>query len=456
MKKEFSVLLSGLGYYRLSEQRRKLLGIVLLISLGVHLLGLLVFGSVVVMRAFREETTVFKVPPPMKTYQPRQLEHRVKVQKMQRSSSRPSVTPRLVSQRVSKFALPDIVVDPKVVKTSFQPKFKAISGKGMGIGMGTGYGVGGFGQGVSSFDFFGIRGSGDRIALLMDVSVSMAEEDEKKGVTDKGIEGFQRVKDRISRVIDALSEQSVFNVIAFANTADAWSSEMRVANAEAKSEAKRWLRPFNTSNNLGLSRGTAGHSKFGLQTAVGGQTRLDLAITEAFKLGADTILIISDGLPRVMRNYTDEERAAQQKAQERWQKQNASALKSNSSAQTTTKREKVWVEGKSARAAVIKEGKRIAARKATKGHWEYRMVSTQRGGNRPRLTPRPNFPEPMWQLSDFTKHMELLQEGLNKPKGRRKPVVHCIGYRIDKDGSHFLRALAREYKGQYLKVSKIN
>src|SRR6056297_3251407 len=134
MKSKITVLLSGLGYYKLSEQRRKLLAIVLLASLAAHFTGLAIFGGWVVIQHLREEETVFVAPPPLKTYEPRQLEHRVKVRKRQRSSSRPAVTPRMVAPKPTDFSLPEIDSDPKAVKSTFQPKFRPVKGKGMGMG----------------------------------------------------------------------------------------------------------------------------------------------------------------------------------------------------------------------------------------------------------------------------------------------------------------------------------
>ncbi|TFG84705.1 MAG: hypothetical protein E4H18_05890 [Hyphomicrobiales bacterium] len=174
MRRELREML-GSGYAKLSARQRKFLFWMLGLSLGAHVVGLLIFGGWIIMSHRTEEKTVFVTPPPVKTYQPRELEHRVKVQKQQRSSSRPSMMPRLVAMKPSTLALPEIKLDAKVIKTSFQPKFKAVSGAGMGVGLGTGYGVSGFGTGVSQFDFFGIKGRGDRIVILLDVSVSMVE-----------------------------------------------------------------------------------------------------------------------------------------------------------------------------------------------------------------------------------------------------------------------------------------
>ena len=292
MHKELLAAIAGRGFMQLSERRRKILLGLLGLSLGIHLIGLAIFGGWIVIRGQREVETVFVAPPPMRTYEPRKLEHRVKVQKKQRSSSRPSMVPRMVSSKMSNLALPEIKLDPKTINTSFQPKFKAVSGTGLGVGVGTGYGVGGFGSGVSAFNFFGIRGRGDKIAVLVDVSVSMVEEE--RG----GPAGFVRVKNRIGEVIDALDEAAMFNVVAFADAAKSWQSEMVVATQDNKAKAKQFLTPFNTEGNWGLESGNIYGTGTGVP-AIGGTTRLDLALTAAFQQNADTILVISDGLPRV-------------------------------------------------------------------------------------------------------------------------------------------------------------
>lgn len=98
---KWTVFLSGIGYYRLSVRRRKLLTYVLLGSLVVHIVGLLFFHGYIVMRSKKETVTVFKTPPPARTYEPRKLEHKVKLQKRQRSSSRPAMMPRMVSMKIS-------------------------------------------------------------------------------------------------------------------------------------------------------------------------------------------------------------------------------------------------------------------------------------------------------------------------------------------------------------------
>lgn len=455
MKANLTVWLSGLGYYKLSEQRRKLLTYILLGSLAAHLVALVAFGSWVLIRSYLDERTVFVAPPPLKTYEPRKLEHRVKVQKQQRSSSRPTIAPRMVSTRPSSLSLPEIKVDPKLIQTTFQPNFKAFSGQGLGVGIGTGLGLGGFGQGVSQFDFFGIRGRGARVALLVDVSGSMIEEE--RG----GIAGMNRVKARINKVIDALNEQTLFTLIVFADEGATWKSEMVPATPKNKQEAKLFLQPFNTSfEQAGAVKGNLRPSDKGLK-ALGGTTRLDLALTGAFQNGADTILIISDGEPLVRKEPTPEQLAEWNARMEAWRRENEAALARAAAAAASApsapsgpveyKEERVWVPPRP-----FREGQ-----PARPGHWETRRVPVggrSGGSHRPSGPKPPSMPKNMqwWTLADFIEHFNLLQEAYYTSKGRKAPVVHAIGYGIDKDGEEFLRAFTKQYKGNFRKVGKVD
>ncbi|NQT94118.1 MAG: VWA domain-containing protein [Lentisphaerae bacterium] len=453
MAKGYQVLLSGLGFYKLSARRRKQLLYVFGGSLAVHLVGLLVFGGWIVMRTQPEEPAVFVTPPPVRTYEPRKIEHRVKVQKRQRSSSRPSMLPRMVSTKISDLSLPEIKVDPKIVKATFQPKFKAVSGKGLGAGLGTGYGTGGFGMGVSSVNFFGIRARGDKICILVDVSVSMVEE--QRG----GVEGYMRVKQRVGDVIEALSEMGMFNVIAFADAARTFESKIVLANNENKKKAKLFIAPYNTEGNWGLGTGNVSASRKGLP-AGGGTTRLDLALTAAFLQGADTILVISDGIPRVEKVWGEQARREHAEKTAQWQEANAGRVAAwntaRAAAQVVT--EKVWIPPRPARPpgkGPPREGKPVdRGRPARPGHFKtVNRVIGGPGGGRP--SP-PKMPKPgWWSFTDFVRHLEMLHKELYLDKGKKPPVIHCIGYQIDDQGHAFLQQLAKRYRGQYRRVRKL-
>jgi hypothetical protein len=454
MKMGLGILQTGIGYYKLQLQRRKLLTICVSAALGVHVMGLLAFGSYVVISTLIQEKTVFVTPPPIKTYEPRKLEHKVKVQKRQRSSSRPQVTPRMVATRLTDLTLPEIKVDPKVIKTSFQPQFKAVTGMGLGVGLGTGFGIGGFGEGVSEIDFFGLRAKGERVMVCVDVSGSMVE-DERGGP-----KGFLRVKQRVGKVIDALREGTMFNVVVFGDAAQTFKDEMLPATGAFKNDAKLFVEPYNTTQEQsGLTSGNVQGANMGLK-ALGGTTRLDLALTAAFQNGADTILIISDGIPRVLKEMTPEQLATWNAILEKWKQDNAKqeTVQGGGGGGTgggegggETHEEKVWVEPKP-----FKEGQ-----PASPGHWVTRRVRDGRrgGGNRRAsdVQPMPQMPDSMryWTLQDFIKHFGLLNDELYAKKGKKPPVVHCIGYAIDKEGGDFLRDLAKHYGGNYRRVASL-
>lgn len=465
-----SALLSGLGFYKLSRRRQKQLSLVFFGSLIFHVVALLIFGGYVIMTSRKDEPTIFRTPPPTRKYEPRKLEHKVKVQKRQRSSSRPAMVPRLVSMQMTQLALPEIKVDPKLVNTTFQPKFKAVSGKGLGAGLGTGYGTHGFGLGVSSFNFFGIHAKGEKVAVLVDVSVSMVE-DERGGVA-----GYWRVKERINQVIDALGEGTLFSLILFADAAKTMEKKMVIASADNKTKAKLFLRPFNTEGNWGLTDGNIQASAKGLR-AGGGTTRLDLALTGAFLQGADTILIISDGIPRVKKVWSQEQIQGFQNQRAAWQQANAGAIAAYNTAQATASAagssvsEKVWVPAtpeqiipaRPPSKSPPKEGQPVdrgSPRRvipAQPGHWK---VITRRvgggGGGGPRRPQPPPIPDPgWWTLSDFIEHLTILHKGMYEEKGMKQPVVHSIGYQIDNDGHAFLMGLSKHYKGQYRRVQKL-
>jgi len=436
-------LLSGLGYYRLNLERRRQMRIALLGSAVAYAVALAAFGGWVVMRTRQEQQTIFTVPPPVRTYQPRELEHRVKVQQQQRSSSRPAVLPRLVAHTPSSVALPELDIDPKRIHTTFQPKFKAVSGMGLGAGLGTGYGTHGFGTGMANVDFFGIRARGEKIAILMDVSVSMVEEG--RG----GAEGYQRVRQRVEEVIEALPDTTLFNVVVFADAAQTMEPELMQATKENKARAMRFVRPYNTGGNWGLTHGNVEAIDQGVP-AVGGTTRLDLALTASFKMGADTILIISDGAPRVRKPPSKEELAAWEARMAAWKKDSPAAIAAFEAAPIVE--ERVWIPpqpGLSAANGGLKEGQ--APQAAREGHWE--VVRRRQGVVRPDPPPRPT--ESWWTLSDFIQHLRRLHGDMYLQKGLKPPVVHCIGYQIDQDGNAFLRTLAQTYHGEYRRVQRM-
>ncbi len=430
-----------------NSARRRTLRLVLLASLGIHLVAGAIFGGHILWEALSREETVFEAQPPTRTYEPRKVELKVKVQQKQRSSSRPQIVPRIVSAKPSAVALPDIKVDPKLVTTTFQPKFKAVSGIGLGVGLGTGYGTSGFGQGVSQVNFFGIQAVGERIAICVDVSVSMVEAE--RG----GPPGFLRVKQRVGDVVDSLKEGTLFNVIVFADACSALDSEKMVyANPENRTRAKQFLEPINTEGNWGHEYGNITDTQRGLKSS-GGSTRLDLAITAAMLQGADTFLIISDGLPLVRHALSEQQLEAHRNRVAQWHKANAATVEAYDRAAAAAPTRKVWVPPQAARPP--SKGPPREGQKADRGSPGHAGYWTEVRDIGPRPSP-PGAPRPgEWTYGDFNNHISLLYKEIYVEKGLKLPRIHCIGYQIDKEGGAFLKKLAAQYKGQFRLVRRL-
>jgi hypothetical protein len=475
-----STLLSGLGYYKLSRKRRKMLMYIFGGALVVQSIALMAVWGWTIMQQRNEEVVIFRTPPPARRYEPRKLEHKVKVQKQQRSSSRPAMMPRMVSMRMSDLSLPEVKVDPKVIHTTFQPKFRAVSGRGLGAGLGTGHGTHGFGSGVANMNFFGLRARGEKVAILLDVSLSMVED------VRGGVKGFQQVKRRMNEVIDALPETALFNVVAFADAASAMNGklEMVIANEGNKRRAKDFIRPFNQGEgHWGLDQSNIQPNPGAGLRAEGGTTRLDMALNAAYMMGADVILVFCDGLPMVRKGYTQEQLNAHQQRLTQWNAENAARVAAwqqnyaaaQANAQQVT--EKVWVPERPAvpaRPAVPprppskrppKEGQppdrghpgspAQPAQPARPGYWTTRTVTRGGYSGPPRPQP-PALGKPgNWTLADFVTHLNMLHEALYKERGQKPPQIHAIGYIIDDKGHTFLNGLAREFKGQYRRISKL-
>jgi hypothetical protein len=438
-----SALRPTFGFLKLSERRRRQLMVVFAASLAVHAVGLLAFGGWVVMRNRAAPPATFETPPPVRTYEPRQLEHRVKLQNRQRSSSRPAPVPRVVAMKPTALALPDVRMDPKLVQATFQPRFTPVSGRGLGAGLGTGYGTHGFGDGMPAYDFFGIRARGEKIAICVDVSVSMVEPE--RG----GPDGYEAVKQRLGQVVDALSDAALFTVIVFADAASTMAPDLLLASDDNRRRAKEFLRPFNVEGQWGHANGNVQAEDAGVPSA-GGTTRLDLALTAAFRMGADTIFVISDGMPRVVKPLGAEQLEGHREAVENWQRTHEAELrawdKRWGGGGGVISRE--WIEDRRPeRDGPPREGEAPAAG----GHWEVRYAP----GYHPRPQP-PAAPSPgLWTLADFVQHLNGLYEKYYRPQGRPMPQIHAIGYAIDSDGHGFLMRLSRQFKGQYRRVARI-
>jgi hypothetical protein len=160
----------------------------------------------------------------------------------------------------------------------------------------------------------------------------------------------------------------------------------------------------------------------------------------------------------VLRQPTKDEWQAYNNRKGEWEKENQKQIQD---AQNDTggggKMEKVWIPDQPARPpkkGPPKEGEEPDnGSPAIPGHWEEHWTGhhKSKGPACPVPAPKAQY----WNLTEFLQHLKLLHEYYYLAKGIKPPVIHCIGYKIDKDGSAFLKGVAKEYKGQYKKVNTL-
>jgi len=400
-------------------KQKSLLWKVLMISLALHVVIVLIAGPLVIFsHVFKREVLFEPGPEPIRRIDPRELQFKVNVKEVHEKSGRPRVQPRMTAARVSDFALPAIDIEVAMIKSKALPTLKNFSDFGMGSGLGTGKGSGGLGVGESGVNFFGIKARGERIAFLIDVSPSMLED--SRG----GLQGFATIKEEIGRMVNRLSPGTFFNAVTFSHDVDIYSPKMLLANRQNKKALKEWLAPYNTDS--ASQRYGSLYANYMPQTTVenfnplDGTTRLDMALTAAFEQGADTVFLLTDGVPKIRKELTPDK-------WREWQKKYHSKVEQRKVARLREK----WQ----------KEMDRENKKRAKKG-----------------LPPKivenpPSLLQPTITEKEVLEYIQELQKQLYKDKNRKESRIHVVGYETDKATESFLRLISRENHGRFRRLS---
>jgi len=401
---------------RFAGRLKRVLLVILLVSVAAHAAAILLFGSWVVFRHFFYNEARFVVPPELaKTIEPRNLKYKVQLQEQQRRSGRPRIAPRLSARRVSDFSLPDVPVEMSTVD-QVRSNMKAFGRAGVGAGLGGGTGSGGLGLSASTVRFFGITDRGERIAFLIDISLSMVEDD-KGGET-----GFQQLKSEIADMIAGLNPGTFFNLILFGNDVDLFEQQMVLASDDNKKKAREFLEPYllgiaESQERSGNILRNYSPSIEGI-AAVGGATRMDLGITAGFEQSADVFFIISDGRPHVYKQLEGDELKKLQDRQAKWDQDHDAEAERD-------EREKAW--------------EAMNAERRKKGLPP--KVVELRGGTRP--TP------PIWTDKEIVMHMEKVGKQAYKEKGRKMPRINCVAFVCHAEEEKFMQMLTGEFHGKF-------
>jgi hypothetical protein len=389
----------------------------------VHAAALFLFGSWVVFRHFFHNEARFVVPPELvKTIEPRNLKYKVQLQEQQRRSGRPRIQPRLSARRVSEFSLPDVPVEMATVER-MQSQMKSFGRAGVGAGLGGGMGSGGLGLSASTVKFFGITDRGERIAFLIDISLSMVEDD--KG----GEAGFEKLKLEIGDMIEGLNPGTFFNLILFGDKVDLFEQQMVLASDGNKKKTREFLDPYlkgiaesqERSGNI-LKNYEPGIEGIKSSEEHPGRTRMDLAVTAAFEQTADVIFLISDGRPDIVKQLEGKELEQFQDRREKWIEKNP-----NYREEYQAQRDK------------------DNADRARKG-LPPKVVELPPGAPRP----------PIWTDKEILEHIETVGKVTYKEKGRPLPRVNCVAYDCTTpEEENFMKMMSREFRGKFKRAKSL-
>ena len=271
---------------------KRLIILLVLISVGIHLAAAFVAGVVIVARYLIEPPAVFKAAKDIRIAA-QDREHRMNMSQFEGGAAKPAFTDRMASARPTEFALPDLPQIPIETTTEFDPsgivtdQLSAVAGLGgSGSGYGTGSGSGGNGKGGSAVSFFGISDMATRVVIVLDVSDTMFDRQPGK---------FNAVKQEAIKLVNGLGINTLFNLIIYEGGSVALFPEVQPATDTNKKNAMAWIEKVDGGGDKRGMSYRGAYSKMGTGLYEGGGTRTDTALKQALSMRPSTVFLITDG-----------------------------------------------------------------------------------------------------------------------------------------------------------------
>ena len=333
---------------------------VIIVSLGVHLVGLLILGGITVIKHVIPDEAQFEEPPAVAEEEPPPP---VKVQ-IQPQASKQQAMNNLSMRPVADIAVANVAVDLPSMDQSFTVS-SGLGGIGRVGGLLGGGGTGTIGMGMSDVSVFGLKARAERILFVIDTGRPMVYD--SKG----GLNSYRVIKKEIAEMVGRLSAGTLFNVLLFDDTTYAYTKlfkpKLVPAGAALAAELSEWFEPVNADiDSLGPGVGkkyAAVATKLkGYEAYFAGLNQFPTAQTVtqvAMEMGVDAIFqVVGDhqGFGRIRLGVTEEERQRIKEKKE-WQ-ENDSKWQAEYAAH---KEEKASVKQR-IDAQLAKENKRRASR----------------------------------------------------------------------------------------------
>ena len=262
---------------------RRIVIMVVLVSVGIHLLAAAIAGIVVVARYFSTPTAEFKVVRDIRI-PAKQREHKMNMAAF--DGMAPAFSDKMKSIRPAAIALPELPkmpVDqiPAISQTGMiSDQISSLIGSaGLGNGQGAvGAGNAGTALAGTGMSFFGIPSNGERILLLFDVSTSVVNKAKQAGVP------LSKIQEETAALLSKLPINARFGLIQFTQNYKAFSDELLPASDPNRAAALRWI------EEEWVESGTMGRSKKVAANPRGIAGVLELAVS----MKPDVIYLISD------------------------------------------------------------------------------------------------------------------------------------------------------------------
>lgn len=415
---------------------------VLTLSVGLHVVAGLIFGSWTIYQYTRPPEAIFESPPPAVQVPPEAIEYRVQMQQMQRDSARPQNQVATQVNQLLDQQMDRVQTDVSSLVTPALTGAPVVTGGGRGGGrIGGG---GGIGFGVSAVNFFGIEKQGERVVFIVDAGAWMVE-------PERGdLPGYDRVKAELVGMVQGLSPGTFFNVLVYERGLDVYREELVVATNDNKAGVAEWIGPYWRLQGPSIERRQTFRNNYtpdmsGLPSA-GGGGRLDLALGAAFEMRADLIFTISTGRPSVQKALTPREEAALRQAQERFHHERDRLQAAREAYEQSARGQREMAEWRQAMDTWESRRKAQEADRRRRG-----LPPVVRAGGtsdgRP-ATPGPPIPvapprRPVtyYAPEELVTHARRRTGEIYGTNHNRWPTVNVVGYSADDRGQEFIRRL---------------
>lgn len=299
---------------------------VILISGAVHLIAILIFGGITVVKFIVPDDAQFEEPPAVQEVEPPK---EVKVE------IRPQIPPQQQAMRnlrmkqVGNISVSAVDVNLPTMDQSFTVS-AGLGGTGGGSLLGGTRGS--IGLGASDVSVFGLKTRAERILFVLDAHRTMVYDE--KG----GLPGYRIIKDEIIDMVGNLSAGTLYNVMLLnGSNIKLFKPQLVPAGSEIQSQLTQWLAPVNRSlTEVGFPGGERAKVKTrvdGYEEVYEGLRRypVQLAITQVcLEMGVDAIFELVGGhagLTRIRLEHTPEAIAKAEETKRNYLERNPKVVK---------------------------------------------------------------------------------------------------------------------------------